>query len=172
MLIDDFSNTQGQSALATRWQGFTDRVMGGLSDMQAGYARHDDQTVMVLRGQVRLENNGGFVQIRLPLQADGGDFDASPYTAIRIRGRAVNPGSYYLHLRTADTRRPWAYYRAPLEFGAEWTTLDIPLQAFQPRSLSTPLDTRSLRSLAVVAYGEAFEAHVEVSRIEFVSAAD
>lgn len=168
MLIDDFSDSEGISALGTRWQGFTDRVMGGLSDIQAGYASQDEQTVLVMRGQVRLENNGGFVQVRLPLEANGGNFDASQFDAIRIRGRAVNSGSYYLHLRTADTRRPWSYYRAALEFGQEWTTLELPLATFQPRSLDAPLDVTHLRSLAVVAYGEAFEAHVQISRIEWV----
>ena len=167
MLIDDFSDQR--SALGTEWQGFTDRVMGGLSVMQAGYREVDGQTVLGMRGQVRLENNGGFIQTRLPLDARDGSFDASGFAGIRISARALKPGAYYLHLRTADTRRPWAYYRARLDLAEDWTTLAVPWSAFEPQRLDRPLDQSRLRSLAVVAYGEAFEADVEVARIEWLA---
>ena len=29
-VLDDFSQTEGSSAVDTQWQGFSDRVMGGL----------------------------------------------------------------------------------------------------------------------------------------------
>lgn len=169
LLIDDFSTADGHSALGTSWQGFTDRVMGGLSDMQAGYRQVDGQTVLALSGQVRLENNGGFIQVRLPLEPRGRDFDASGFQSIRIEARALRPGSYYLHLRTADTKRPWSYYRAGLDLSAEWATIELPFAAFEGRSLVRPLDTARLRSVALVAYGEAFEADVELQRIELVA---
>lgn len=166
-LIDDFSDQR--SALGTEWQGFTDRVMGGRSDMQAGYRQIDGRTVLGMRGQVRLDNNGGFIQARLPLDARGDSFDASSFAGLRIEVRALKPGAYYLHLRTADTRRPWAYYRARLDLGEGWTTLAVPWSAFEPQSLNRPLDPTRLRSLAVVAYGEAFEADIEVARIEWLT---
>ncbi|TVQ29540.1 MAG: hypothetical protein EA370_14935, partial [Wenzhouxiangella sp.] len=152
----------------TGWQGFTDRVMGGLSDIQAGYREIEGRTVLAMSGQVRLENNGGFIQVRLPLDARGGLFDAGDFSGIRIAARAPKPGAYYLHLRTADTRRPWAYYRARLTLGEDWTVIDIPWSSFEAQSLNTPLDTRRLRSLAVVAYGEAFEAEIEVRRLAWL----
>ena len=34
LLLDDFSDTAGVSAVGTRWEGFTDQVMGGVSQMQ------------------------------------------------------------------------------------------------------------------------------------------
>jgi hypothetical protein len=115
-----------------------------------------------MRGQVRLENSGGFIQARLPL-------DASGLGGIRINARALKPGAYYLHLRTSDTRRPRAYYRARLDLGESWTTLAVPWSAFEPQSLDRPLDPARLRSLAVVAFGEAFEADVEVPRIGWLA---
>lgn len=166
VLIDDFSSKR--SALGTEWQGFTDRVMGGVSDMQAGYREVDGQTVLGIRGQVRLDNNGGFIQARLPLDADGRAFDAAAFGGLRIRARALKLGPYYLHLRTDDTRRPWQYYRARLDLTSEWTTLDLPWAAFEARSLRQPLDSARSRSVAVVAYGEAFEAEIEVARIEWL----
>ncbi len=167
MLIDDFSGER--SALGSSWQGFTDRVMGGLSDMQAGYREVDGSTVLAMSGQVRLENNGGFIQVRLPLDARGQLFDASAHAGLRVNARALKPGAYYLHLRTADTRRPWAYYRARLELTDQWGDIDIPWSAFEGRSLNRPLDTSRLRSVAVVAYGEAFEADLEVRRLAWLA---
>lgn len=167
MLIDDFSDQR--SALGTEWQGFTDRVMGGLSDMQAGYREVDGRAVLGMRGQVRLENNGGFIQARLPLDTRGRSFDASGFAGFRINARALKPGAYYLHLRTSDTRRPWAYYSVRLDLAGDWATLAVPWSAFEPQRLDRPLDPARLRSLAVVAYGEAFEADVEVARIEWLA---
>jgi hypothetical protein len=167
MLIDDFSSSDGTAAIGTQWRGFTDRVMGGRSDMQVGYREHDGQPSLAMRGQVRLENNGGFIQARLPLSADGGDFDASDYSGVAVRVRGAT-GPYYLHLRTGHTWRPWQYYRAAIDLGPEWREVVIPFSDFEGRSIRRELDLSSLRTLGVVAYGEAFEADIEVARIEFV----
>ena len=167
MLIDDFSSSDGRAVIGSQWRGFSDRVMGGRSDLQVGYHRDGEQTVLRLRGQVRLDNNGGFIQARLPLRADDAPFDASEYSAIRVRVRAA-PGPYYLHLRTRHTARPWQYYRAALDVGPDWRDLTVPFSAFEGRSIRHDLDATTLRSLAVVAYGEAFEADIEVARIELI----
>ena len=167
MLIDDFASRDGTATIGTQWRGFTDRVMGGRSDMQVGYRDSGEQTVLHLRGQVRLDNNGGFIQARLPFLASGGDFDANAYRGIAVRVRGA-PGPYYLHLRTRHTWRPWQYYRATVEVGPEWQDQVIPFSAFEGRSIRRELDLASLRTLGVVAYGEAFEAEIEVARIELV----
>lgn len=166
LLVDDFSRDDGRSALGTAWQGFTDRVMGGRSDMRAGLVEIDDGHALAMSGQVRLDNNGGFIQVRLPL-ATSGRFDASGFSAIglRVRGR---PGPWYLHLRSADTRLPWQYYRAPIAVGEDWQDLRIEFSAFTPEALRSPLDRSRLQSLAVVAYGEVFEGAIEVARIELL----
>ncbi len=169
LLIDDFSSADGRSALGTSWQGFTDRVMGGRSDMQAGYQRDADQTYLKLQGQVRLENNGGFIQVRLPLSKDGSGMDARPWAGITVRVRG-QPGPYYVHLRSADTRRPWQYYSARIDVTPEWQAQFIAFSSFEPQDLSRPLDLAELRSLGIVAYGEDFAAEIDVARIELRSA--
>lgn len=165
LLLDDFSNTEGRSALGTSWQGFTDRVMGGLSDIDAGYVDTESGPALRMRGTVRLENNGGFVQVRLPLAKDRQGFDASEVSAFIVEARGA-PGPYYIHLRTSDTRRPWAYYRARLDVSAEWRRLVVPMSAFERVSTRRPLDPSRLQSLGLVAYGEPFEADLMVRRIE------
>ena len=171
VLLDDFTDTEGRSALGTTWQGFTDRVMGGLSDMEAGYVDTDAGPALRMRGTVRLENNGGFVQVRLPLAEGRRALDASDASAFVVEAMGA-PGPYYLHLRTTDTRRPWAYYRARLDVAEEWRRLVVPLSAFEAVSTRTPLDRSRLLSLGLVAYGEPFEADLVVRRIELRVPAD
>lgn len=169
LLIDDFRSANGLSALGTSWQGFSDRVMGGRSEMRAGLRDGEDGPVMLLAGRVRLENNGGFIQVRLPLHARGRDFDANAWQGVSLRVRG-QPGSYYLHLRNRDCRLPWQYYAARIDVGRDWQELRLPFEAFEGVSLRPRLDLGSLRSVAVVAYGEAFEAEVEVARLGFYAA--
>jgi hypothetical protein len=164
-LLDDFADASGRSALGTRWQGFSDRVMGGLSDLQAGYVDEAGEQHLQMSGRVRLENNGGFIQVRLPLAVDGGDFDASAYRTLRIEVRGA-PGAYWVHLRSADTRLPWAYYRAPVPVTGTWQVIDLPLDRFEAVATARVLDLRRLRSVALVAYGEAFEADISLKRLE------
>jgi hypothetical protein len=168
LLIDDFSRDDGRSHLDTEWRAFTDRVMGGVSDMDAGLVDTDRGPALRISGTVRLDNNGGFIQARLPLADDGRTLDAGGYDAVRVlvRGR---PGAYYLHLRTPQTQRPWQYFRAELPVGSEWRERTIPLKSFTGKSIDAAPDFSRLRSLAVVAYGEAFEAEVEVARLELVA---
>lgn len=164
-LIDDFQRDDGVSHLGTRWEGFTDRVMGGRSDMQLGHRDSDAGSVLFLRGQVRLENRGGFIQARLPLDPAGGSFDASAWEGLYIKVRGT-PGPYYLHLRTRQSWLPWQHYRAPIEVRSGWQEQFVPFSAFEGRATWRALDVSALKSLGVVAYGEAFEAEVEVARVE------
>jgi hypothetical protein len=166
LLIDDFSRADGRSALGTRWQGLSDQVMGGLSEMQTGFREEDGGRMMNLRGRVRLENRGGFIQVRLPLDPEDRPFDASPWSGIRIRVRG-RPGPYYLHLRTRHNWMPWQHYRAPLEVGTDWADQFVPFTAFEGKATMRGLDVSGLKSLAVVAYGAAFDADIDVARIEF-----
>lgn len=167
LLLDDFSRGDGTSAIGTRWQGFTDRVMGGLSEMQAGIIETEQGPALKLSGRVRLENNGGFIQVRLPLAENDDSLDASRFDGVEITVRGV-PGAYYLHLRTPETSRPWQYYRARLPVGEEWTTRSIPFSDFEGKSISGQPDSSRLRSIAVVAYGEAFDAEIEIAALALV----
>lgn len=169
LLLDDFVRTDGVSALGTRWEGLTDRVMGGRSDMQVGYRDTDTGGALFLRGQVRLENRGGFIQARLPLRADGGSFDASGWQGIRIKVRGT-PGPYFLHLKSRQTWQPWQHFRAAIEVGPQWRERFVPFAAFAGRATWQKLDASGLKSIGVVAYGEAFLAEIEVARLELANA--
>ena len=59
-----------------------------------------------MRGDVSLENNGGFVQISLDLAPDGHAVDASAWSGIEFDVFG-NGEDYGVHLRTADLSQPW-----------------------------------------------------------------
>jgi len=165
LLVDDFSQ-EGISALGTRWQAFTDRVMGGLSNGRALFETIEGKRCLRLRGEVSLENQGGFIQAALPLAKEDGALDASGYRGVRLWVRG-NGTAYYVHLRTGDSRLPWQYYAAEFEAGPGWKAIDLPFSAFAPENLDRAIDTRRLKRLAVVAAKKAFSADVAVSRVEF-----
>lgn len=166
MLIDDFSDPSLTSKLGTVWRGVSDRVMGGISEASVTRERLDHRWALRLRGDVRLENNGGFIQAALDLSPDRGMYDASGLAGIRLTVRG-NGEEYGLHLRTSDTTRPWQSYRAQFVAGPQWQTLDLPFASFAPHRLEAPLITSRLRRIGLAAIGRAFTADLAVSEIAF-----
>ncbi len=166
MLIDDFSDPDLVSKLGTVWRGVSDQVMGGIS--QASVTRETVEARIALRlsGDVRLENDGGFIQAALDLAPARGIFDASDFTGLRVTARGNGEG-YSLHLRTTDNVRPWQSYRSHFVAGAEWETHDLPFESFAPYRLEAPLDTTRLRRIGLVAIGRAFSADLAVSELSF-----
>ncbi len=164
-VIDDFRDPSGLAVIGTRWESFTDRVMGGRSDMSAGIVPNDGRNVLRMSGRVSLENNGGFIQVRLPLAANG-SFDAAGYDGIVLEVRA-GAGEYFIHLRDDRSRLPWAYYRHPVAAGDEWTIVRLPFAAFESDGMlgSRAPNSRRLRSIAVVATGDNPAALIEVRSI-------
>lgn len=165
-LIDDFSGDQNASALGTKWRLFTDRVMGGVSRATSRYEVLDGKPCIRLKGNVSLENNGGFVQIALPFRADGRSYDATQFKGIRLWVKG-NGKPYYLHLRTTQNRLPWQYFDAPIETNGEWSQVEIPFDAFTGQNIRSQLDTSRLLRIGVVGAKKKFDADIAVARMEF-----
>lgn len=166
MLIDDFADRDLRSKLGTRWRAVSDRVMGGISESSVAHGMVDGRACLRLTGDVRLENNGGFIQASLDLRPSGDTFDASGFAGMRLVVRG-NGEHYSVHLRTADNVRPWQSYRAPFTASADWRTIDIPFAAFTPHRLEAPLDVTRLRRAGLVAIGRAFHADLAVAEFGF-----
>lgn len=170
MLIDDFTDKDLISKRGTRWRAVSDQVMGGISEASIAHAIVDGRPCLRLSGDVRLENNGGFLQAALDLQPHGdppGDtLDATGYTGVRlvVRGNGEN---YSLHVRTPDNLRPWQSYRANFTAVTDWRTIDLPFEAFRPHRIEAPLDITRLRRIGLVAIGRAFHADLAVCALEF-----
>jgi len=166
MLIDDFSDPTLISKLGTHWRGVSDKVMGGISEAAITHAVISGHPCLHLSGDVKLENDGGFIQATLDLAPSGGTFDASDYTGVRLIVRG-NSEQYSLHLRTPDNVRPWQSYRAHFNAGPDWKTLDLPFSAFAPHRLDAPLDIKLLRRIGLVAIGRAFYADLAIAELGF-----
>ena len=144
--ITEFSRAE-ESGLT--WQIVDDRVMGGRSQGQVALTDHDS---MVFRGQLSLENNGGFSSVR----ADLGKVDWSPYegVALKVKGDGRR---YQLRLTTDAKYRYWdVSFRAgfPTEKG-KWSTVFIPFDAFEAgfrgRSLPTvKFDPKTVRRIGIL----------------------
>ena len=138
--------------------------------MQAGIRTRDGVRFMSMSGRVSLDNNGGFIQVRLPLARQGSSyFDASAYEGLRIVARANEREGYYTFLRGTANRFPWSFYMAPMSVGQEWTEVRIPFAAFVRGDFGAAFDlnVRRLSSVAVVAYKKEFEASIDVRELSF-----
>jgi hypothetical protein len=167
-LIDDFKSPEGRSALGSYWQLSSDRVMGGVSDGRAYMipsAAADDRYILKMVGEVRLENNGGFIQVRLPLRTERRPFNAAEFQGIALNVRG-NGERYYVHFRTTQSRRPWLYYYQAFTAPREWTRIELPFESFiGENTASGGFRTDRLVSVAVVAAKQRMSADIEVSRV-------
>lgn len=164
LVIDDFARDDLVSALGTPWHGFSDQVMGGISQETIALTEISGRRCIRLTGDVRLENNGGFIQMALDLAPEGRTLDASAYDGVLLVARG-NGESYGVHLRTPDCVRPWQSYRASFVAGPEWQEIRLPFDRFEPHRLTAPLDVRHLRRFGLVAIGRAFAADLAVSAL-------
>jgi len=163
LLIDDFSSADGRSRLGTSWRVVTDRVMGGVSDAAMSQREIDGRRALCMTGTVRLENDGGFVQVNLDL-APGGYLDGSGFDGVRLVVRG-NGEAYNIHLKTATTTLPWQSYRAGLTADGHWREVRLPFSEFRPHRLESALDLTRLKRLGVVAIGRAMPADLCIAEI-------
>ena len=166
MLIDDFSKKNFISAVGTSWVGVTDEVMGGISEVKIETTTINQRRCLHLTGNVRVENNGGFIQAALNLSKDNKLFDASLFSGIRLTVYGNNE-DYSIHLRTPDNNQPWQSYRAHFMGKSMWHVIELPFESFKPYRLQTKLDTKRLKRIGLVAIGRRFNADLAISNIEF-----
>ncbi len=165
-LIDDFTDPELTSKLDTSWRGVSDRVMGGVSQARVTHVIDDGHPSLALGGDVRLENNGGFIQASLNLAPASETFDSSGCRGLRLLAQG-NDEAYSVHLRTLDAVHPWQSYCANFVADAEWRSIEVPVTEFTPYKLESPLDTRRLKRFGFVAIGRAFTADLNLARLEF-----
>lgn len=149
----------------TAWRGLSDRVMGGVSREYLSDDVIDGRACVRLTGEVRLDNNGGFIQMAMDLAPEGRPLDATAFRGVALTVWG-NGETYGAHLRTTDAVRPWQSYRASFTAEPRWRDIRIPFMEFRPYRLSRPLDPSALRRFGLVAIGRAFHADLAVARAE------
>jgi hypothetical protein len=165
-IIDALDREHPRATIGSRWELIADRVMGGVSSGAIAREHVGGRPALRMRGNVSLENSGGFVQVALDLAPNGGVVDAREWAGVEIDVFG-NGERYNLHLRTADVVRPWQSYRAEFVATPEWPTIRLPFVAFEPHRIDAPLDLAQLRRLGIVAIGRAFTADVVIGRLQF-----
>ncbi len=164
LILEDGSGPGLRACNAQTWRCVSDQVMGGVSSATLAREQVAGAMALRLRGQVRLENNGGFVQMALDLAPGGAGFDASGFGGIGLRLRG-NGASYNVHLRSRDLTRVWQSYRARVTATGAWQDVMLPFAAFHPHRTDAPLDRRRLTRIGLVAIGEVMEADLALARL-------
>lgn len=165
-IIDDLSRESPMATIGTSWRLFTDTVMGGVSRATMDRETLEGRPAIRLRGQVSLENNGGFVQISLDFRPDDGSMDASSWSGIEVDVFG-NGEEYAVNLRTTDLTRPWQSYRQTFRANPRWETVRLPFERFVPNRTDIPLDIRRLRRIGIIGIGRQFFADVSIGGVRF-----
>lgn len=159
-LIDVYRASQEQPS---PWTVISDQVMGGVSTAALHQDQRDQSICSCLVGHTRLDNNGGFVQMR---------FDIEP-SCLRPDYRGIfielygSVHDYNLHVKTNQLSRPWQSFRCILAVEPQWTRFIVPYAQLQAHRTDAELDPTKIRSIAVVAIGQAFAVDVCVRRLGF-----
>lgn len=166
MIIDDLGRDDLVATIGTRWQLVTDQVMGGVSNGTLVRDSVSGRPALRMRGDVSLENNGGFVQMALDLALDRDIVDARSWAGVEL-DVIGNDEDYGVHLRTDAIARPWQSYRQCFRAGGAWQTVQLAFADFVPHRIDVPLDVRRLRRIGLVAIGRAFSADLAVGGARF-----
>jgi len=166
LIIDDMHDRQA-ARNGRHWELFTDQVMGGVSRGALTHEIVSGRPARRMRGDVRLENNGGFVQMSLDLSPDGGAFDASAFDAVAI-DVCGNGQDYNVHLRTTDTLGPWQSHRQSFHAHSNWRTVTLAFADFAPHRIATPFEPKKLRRISIAAIGRAFSADLAIAHLALV----
>lgn len=144
------------------WRLVTDDVMGGVSTGSLTSEFVLGRPALCLRGRVRLENNGGFIQMALDVVPPAGPWSALEFDLVG-NGRV-----YGVHLRTSGLTAPWQAWRARVQVGPQWHTVRVPFTASTPHRFSGTLVPGEIRRVGLVALGEAFDVELCVARAAWV----
>lgn len=166
-LIDDRRHGNYHSNIGFEWRLLTDQVMGGVSSANLSLYTYRHKNCLRMQGEVYTKNNGGFVQIALPLSAQG-SFDASTYEGIELEV-AGNNEDYNIHLRTTGLWFPWQSYRATYKARDDWEKVRIPFSSVVPYKTSQQFLPEKLQRIGLVGIGREFHADLYLASIKFYS---
>ena len=152
---------------AKYWQYISDRTMGGVSDGQAALEQDGEMFFARLTGNVSTKNNGGFIQLRSRFSFANFEKDGKKLKGVRLNVRG-NGETYYIFIRTNETKSYRDYYSASFEANSSWEMIDSPFNEFKHRlSNNLELEGKNIRTFGIVAYGRDFISDVSVSKIIF-----
>ena len=111
---------------------------------------------------MRLDNQGGFIQMALELAPPRGALRQGIELDVQGNGR-----HYGVHPRTDAMTAPRQAWRARFAAPPQWQTVRLLFEAFEPYRTGGTLDPAHIRRLGLVAIGEPGEAALCVGRVAF-----
>ena len=150
--------------LTPDWEYVADTVMGGVSTGGLSVETYQDRQATVLRGEVSLDNNGGFVQIAADLNPDGSLYDASTWDGIALE-ICGNDAAYDFRLRTDALSRPWQSFRTDFIAPDTWQTVRLPFAEVTPHKTDAAFDPARLRRIGILAIGREMRAEIAVAAV-------
>lgn len=163
-LLSRFDGDGEYLAPGVGWRGFSDRVMGGVSDAAFGRDVIAGRRCIRLTGTVTRDSGGGFIQMALYLGARGRPFDGSGWRGIEFDVFG-NDEDYNLHVRTSDCGWFDDSYRATFRAPARWTTQRFAWDALRPNSVRVALDPARLERIALLGWMREFEADIALASL-------
>lgn len=150
----------------SEWRLVTDQVMGGISTGKLMPSQYQGSHCLEMRGDVSLENNGGFVQMRFAIQ------QTPPESAIGIYLEAAgNQIIFGMHLRTLSLDAPWQSFRSSFRPALSWQKFFLPFSQFKAHRTEQDFLLPELRSIGLVSIGEAGPCQLFVRRMAFYQTA-
>jgi len=161
------------------WKYFSDQVMGGVSEGQVSLEQDGDMVFTRLTGNVRTDNNGGFIQLRTstsfsnkPLMfklLHNSKKNGKKLQGVRLKVKG-NGEKYHIFIQTTIFYRlPTGYNIATFDTSPNWKMVDLPFNKFKElnSNKSSNFDANNIKTFGIVAYGRDFTSDLSVSSIEF-----
>jgi hypothetical protein len=168
LIVTDFSFGDEASEVPGQWSGFTDRVMGGVSNADFERDVVDGRRCVRLKGRVTRDSGGGFIQLARYFGTSRDSFDASAYKGVELDIYGNNE-EYNAHIRTSDVRWYEQSYRATFTARPQWETVRISWDQFVPYGIEAALDTSHIQRFGLLGWMREFEADLALARMAFYS---
>jgi hypothetical protein len=153
--------------------------MGGISEGQVSLEQDGDMLFTRLTGNVRTDNNGGFIQLRTSTSMSNKSLmfksihnskkDGKKLQGIRLKVKG-NGEKYHIFIQTTIFYRlPVDYHIATFDTSPNWQTVDLPFDQFKElnSNKNSKFSPKNINTLGIVAYGRDFSSDLSVSSIEF-----
>lgn len=164
LVLSDFAAAQPYVFPGSAWRGFSDRVMGGISNASFEKATVGGRSCVRLSGRVTRESNGGFIQMAMYFGNGDAVLDAAEYSGIELVVYGNNE-DYNVHVRTADCGWYDDSYRYTFFAADRWQTVRIPWGDFKPNGISVPLNSRVINRISILGWMREFQADIALARI-------
>ena len=140
LLIANFETPQ----TSLQWKTVNDGVMGGISK---GDSYITEASQLLFKGDISLENNGGFSSIR----TYGQSYNLKEYKGIEIRFKG--DGRKYYFTSRVSNRNMLAFW-SPLDTEEDkWQTVRIPFSSFYATSFGRKIQGRKLDISDITSFG-------------------